>query len=181
MQVLCNAVFFKSQDLRNLCRVYRPYAKANCNGQWILNSTCFLPGWSGAEIKCTVHNALPKPPHKLVQQSRQKALKAYCTNMYTVLGTFIAFCTHVFGGEIWCLYFPRKPITCPIQLAPNRILDQSLILEMNYKNLHLQLEELDHVMYLDLHIYIFKLCIMLHSLIRPLLFLALHVFMFVTE
>ena len=66
----------------------------------VLHSVSSLLVWSGAEIKCTVHNALPKPPHKLVQQSRQKALKAYCTNMYTVLGTFIAFCTHGFGGEI---------------------------------------------------------------------------------
>ena len=24
--------------------------------------TCFLPGWSGAEIKCNVHVALPKRP-----------------------------------------------------------------------------------------------------------------------
>ena len=26
------------------------------------NFNCFLPGWSGAEIKCTEHVALPKWP-----------------------------------------------------------------------------------------------------------------------
>ena len=52
-----------------------------------LKYTCFLPGWSGAEIKCTVHVALPKRPiNRQVwwQQSRQKALRAYCPNIDTV-------------------------------------------------------------------------------------------------
>ena len=45
----------------------------------------FLPGWSGAEIKCTVHVALPKWPinqFNLVQQSRQHALRAYFSTIY---------------------------------------------------------------------------------------------------
>ena len=45
----------------------------------------FLPGWSGAEIKCTVYVAQPKRPmnqFKLDQQSRQHALRAYCSNIY---------------------------------------------------------------------------------------------------
>ena len=48
---------------------------------------CFLPGWSGAEMKCTVHVDLPKRPincFKLDQQKRQQVLRAYCTNIYTV-------------------------------------------------------------------------------------------------
>ena len=27
-----------------------------------LKYTCFLPGWSGAEIECTLHVTLPKKP-----------------------------------------------------------------------------------------------------------------------
>ena len=49
--------------------------------QWYI---CFLPSWSGAEIKCTVH--VTQTVYKLVklaQQSRQ-ALRAYCPNIYTV-------------------------------------------------------------------------------------------------
>ena len=46
-----------------------------------------LPCWSGAEIKCTVHVFLPKLPInqiKTVMQSRQKVLRAYCSNIYTI-------------------------------------------------------------------------------------------------
>ena len=52
--------------------------------QWYIN---FLPDWCGAEIKCTVHLALPKRPinqFKLDRQNRQQALRAYCSNIYTV-------------------------------------------------------------------------------------------------
>ena len=48
---------------------------------------CFLPGCSWAEIKCTVHLTLPKRPInqcKLDRQKRQAALRAYCSNIYTV-------------------------------------------------------------------------------------------------
>ena len=44
-------------------------------------------GWSRAEIKCTVHVALPKRSinqFKLDKQSRQQALRAYCPNVYTM-------------------------------------------------------------------------------------------------
>ena len=47
----------------------------------------FLPGWSRAEIKCTVHIALPKRPinqFKLDQQIRKLRLRPYCPNIYTV-------------------------------------------------------------------------------------------------
>ena len=50
--------------------------------QW---HVCFLAGWSGAEIKCTVHVALTKRSinqFKLDQQSRQQELRAYCQNIY---------------------------------------------------------------------------------------------------
>ena len=46
---------------------------------------CFLPGWSEAEMKCTVHVDLPKRPingFKLDQQKRQQVLRAYCPNIY---------------------------------------------------------------------------------------------------
>ena len=52
--------------------------------QWKI---CFLPGWSGKEIKCTMHVALPKRPmnqFNLVPQSRQQVLTAYYSNLYTV-------------------------------------------------------------------------------------------------
>ena len=45
-------------------------------------------GWSGAENKCTVYVALPKRPinqFKLYQQSRQQAIRGYCSNIYTLL------------------------------------------------------------------------------------------------
>ena len=48
---------------------------------------CFLPGWSGAEIKYTIYVVLPKRhinQFKLDQQSIQQALRAYCLNIYTV-------------------------------------------------------------------------------------------------
>ena len=44
-----------------------------------------LPSWSGEEIKWNVHVALPKRSvnlFKMDQQSRQKALRAYCPNIY---------------------------------------------------------------------------------------------------
>ena len=43
------------------------------------------PGWSGVEIKFTVHVALPKLPlnqFKPVMKSRQQELRAYCPNIY---------------------------------------------------------------------------------------------------
>ena len=49
----------------------------------------FFPGWTKAEIKCTVHVALPKLPinqSKLDQKSRKKVLRHYCANIYTVPG-----------------------------------------------------------------------------------------------
>ena len=49
----------------------------------------FLAGWSGAEIKGTVHVALPKQPinkYKPVQQSKYVP-RAYCPNVYTVMRT----------------------------------------------------------------------------------------------
>ena len=52
--------------------------------QWYIH---FLPGWSRAEIKCTVHVALSKWPInqlKLVCQSRKQALTAYCPNINNV-------------------------------------------------------------------------------------------------
>ena len=45
----------------------------------------FPPGGYGAEIKCTVHVALPKWPisqFKLDQKSRQQVLRSYCFNIY---------------------------------------------------------------------------------------------------
>ena len=53
----------------------------------------FLHGWSGAEIKCTVHIVLPKLPinqFKLDQQSRQQALRAYCPNICTTVERILA-------------------------------------------------------------------------------------------
>ena len=50
--------------------------------QWYI---CFLSGRSGAEIKFTLHVALPKRPinqFKPVQKSKQQ--RAYCSNIYTV-------------------------------------------------------------------------------------------------
>ena len=90
-----------------LCRVLTPAAKSGLITKmfptqfradtiyiWIVSSQllfmqryiCFLPGCSGAKIKCNVHVALPKQPinqFKLYQQSRQKVLRAYCPNIYT--------------------------------------------------------------------------------------------------
>ena len=37
---------------------------------------------TGAEIKCTVHSV--QIPHKPVMKSKQRALRAYCPNIYTV-------------------------------------------------------------------------------------------------
>ena len=49
-----------------------------------------IPYWLfWAEVKCMLHVVLPKRPineFKLDQQSRQQALKAYCPNIYTVVG-----------------------------------------------------------------------------------------------
>ena len=45
---------------------------------------CFLPGWSWAEIKCTVHIALPQTAHKLVLTGSAKALRTNCANKFTV-------------------------------------------------------------------------------------------------
>ena len=53
--------------------------------QWYI---CFLPGWSGAEIKYSVEVVQPKlhlNQFKLDQQIRQQKLIAYSSNMYTVL------------------------------------------------------------------------------------------------
>ena len=48
-------------------------------------SLYFLPGWSGAEIKCTVHVDLPV--NKLdnlnwISKVEKKAIKAYCPLIY---------------------------------------------------------------------------------------------------
>ena len=51
---------------------------------------CFLPCWFGAEIKITLKVPSPKRPtnkFQLDQQSRQQALRAYWSNIYTVLPT----------------------------------------------------------------------------------------------
>ena len=58
-----------------------------------------LPGWSGAEIECTVHVALPKLPInqlKPVMQSRQHVLRTCCPNIHIVI---------LFACQIrfWCL------------------------------------------------------------------------------
>ena len=53
--------------------------------QWYI---CSFAGWSGAEIKCTIHLAMPKRPinqFEMNQQSRQLALRAFCPNIFTVI------------------------------------------------------------------------------------------------
>ena len=52
--------------------------------QWYIR---FLPGRSGAEFKCTYTVQIT---HKLVQQSRQQALRAYYPTTYTVI---VSLCT----------------------------------------------------------------------------------------
>ena len=44
----------------------------------------FLPGCSGAEIKCNVHFALPKRPISCFKTIIE--LRAYCSNVFTVAG-----------------------------------------------------------------------------------------------
>ena len=54
--------------------------------QWY---TCFLPGWSGAEMKSTVHDALPKLSINLSKNSlaKQQTLGTYCPiPTYTMRG-----------------------------------------------------------------------------------------------
>ena len=51
----------------------------------------FLPGCSGAEIKCTVHVALPKRPINyfeihLTETTPGTELRAYCSNIYAMAG-----------------------------------------------------------------------------------------------
>ena len=62
-----------------------------CRPPWPLISfgsfNLFLAGLVSAEIKFTVHVALPKWPvklHKQVQYSRKQSLRTYCPNIYTV-------------------------------------------------------------------------------------------------
>ena len=59
--------------------------------QWYI---CFLPCWSGANIKRTLHVARQKRPinqFKLDQQSRQQGLRAYCPNIYLLWLLYHAF------------------------------------------------------------------------------------------
>ena len=76
--------------------------------QWYI---CSFAGWSGAEIKCTIHLAMPKRPinqFEMNQQSRQLALRAFCPNIYTV---------PVFDSFVWWIVMAGLAQMPQIQLS----------------------------------------------------------------
>ena len=78
--------------------------------QLLLSSVYLFPVWSGMDILCTIHVALPKWPlnqFKLDHKSKQQALRDYYSDIYAVVfGLLLSFSTLYLGD-------PNLLVSCP--------------------------------------------------------------------